>query len=314
MSKCYYNIKIDFEDGLETQKFTLLTTPNGSRVITYACYNGVLSPYAENVNALKVAIYFHLAENFIKQHQQQKAAAPDAPTVLNTICDLDTEDAEDDASAAYWIAAGMAANDEKLMRKGLFRALVHYLEMQISIESADTDVDTTEVLEFDPANYVKKFSALCDKEVYQVSLTVNDLDGDEIEIWEDYDICIPAYLGEMMMVDQSDFLGRDNRFYANLYDYLMTYMGKLLIQQHGTLKPMLDEDDATPLERFMEMAHDNDDIDDEEYDDILEHITSESNTEVIYEIIEQYDLFQLECSGYRCGGDPAKVQFQYEDY
>ena len=321
MSKCYYNVRVSYTDDLQPQNFTLITTQKGSNQITYACRNGVLTRYACNAHALKVAIYFHLAEKFIQEHQQQKAANPDADTVLNAIYNiLDTEDAEyeadDDFGAAYWIAAGMEANDPKIMRKGLFRALVHYLDMQIVIEASSEAAATSDVLEYDPTDYAQKFDALCDKELYPVTLTLSSIDGDEIEYWEDHDLCLPAYLGEMLLNDESEFADNDSNFYDNLIDSLKVYIGKLLIRQHIGLKKVTtadDDDDVTPLEMFFEMAHENENIDDEEYEDVLKYITHDDNVSLIYEIVDEYELLQIECNGFRYGGDPADAWFTYED-
>ena len=320
MCKCYYNVRVDFVDDLPPQNFTLLTNQLGSKQIDRSCFYGVLAKFAPNAHALKVAIYFHLAEMFIKEHQQQKATAPDSDTILNTIYNiLDTEDAEYEADnefgAAYWIAAGIEANDPKLMRKGLFRAIVHYLDLRISIEASNEEV-TADALEYDPADYDQKFNALCDKELYPVTLTLYDIDGDEIEFWDDHDLCLPAYLGEMLLNDETGFAECDSDFYDTLIDSIKVYMGKLLIRQHIGLKKVTtaeDEDCLTPLEMFIEMAHNNENIDDEEYEDILKYITHDDNVSLIYELIDEYELLQIECNGFRYGGDPEDAWFVYED-
>lgn len=304
--KKYYNINVNLSENLETVSFALHTDESfGKYLLAATRYKNEISPYDSSVNSLRVAIYYHMAEYFIDQHTAQLAQNVNTSTLLTNILSVleDTKlpyyDDEEDC-AAYLIDQGMIANDPSLIRKGLFRAFVHYFEdMTIHVEpKAHTKSTATSILEFDPKNCVEQFKKYGEKECYSVQITINGCDGDLIEEFYDHTIYTHPYLGEMMLSDSDyDTLDQASGFYGGLIDAMKWKAAVKLLEEHKSLKSMCsdqDDDEPTPLENFWAMALEEGEIDEDEYEEIMDDITNKFHIETIYEIMDNYELVILE--------------------
>jgi hypothetical protein len=225
--KKYYNIDVELSENLEAVSFAIHTDEQfGKYLIGATRYNNQNLPsYNGDLNSLRVAIYYYMADLFINQHNTQFANDSTKPTILNTILDeladmeLSYYDDEDDC-AAYWIEQGMIGNDPSLIRKGLFQAFaLYYYDMTVRVDpTAHTKCSATSILEFDPKNCIEHFKKCGEKECYSVQININDCDGDLIEEFYECSIYMHPYLGEMMLADSDH----------DLEDYACNFYGGLL--------------------------------------------------------------------------------------
>ena len=306
--KKYYNITVELPENLGTVSFALHTDEKyGRYLLATTRYNNELPSYIGNLNFLRAGICYHLADYFINQHTTALANNPASPTILKTILDVLAEtdvpyyDDEEDC-AAYWIEQGVITTNLSLIRKGLFRAFVLYLnDMIIKIDpDVFTNCPADSILEFDPKTCVAQFKEYGEKECYSVQININDCDGDLIEEFYECSIYMHPYLGEMLLADSErdpeNFAGE---FYGDLLDALKWRAAVQLFEQHKHLKDTypqyyVNEEDTTPLENFWSMALDEGEIDEEEYEEIMGDINNTCYIERIYEIIDNRYLLTLD--------------------
>lgn len=305
--KKYYNIHATLPENLGTVSFALHTDENfGKYLLAVTRIRNELPSCCGDLNSLRVAIYYHMADYLINQHTTQLAHDPTAPTVLNTFLDVLKEielyycDDEDNC-AAYWIEQGMIANSPSLLRKGLFQAFILYLDMIIRVEpKAHTKCSAASILEFDSKTCVEQFKKNGEKECYSVQININDCNGDQIEEFYECPIYIHPYLGEMMLADSGhDLEEYAGEFYGGLIDALKWKAAVMLFEEHKCLKETYpqhyaDEDKTTPLENFWAMALEEGEVDEEEYEEIMSDINDTYYIERIYEIIDNRYLLSLE--------------------
>lgn len=307
--KKYYNINVTLCDSLAPVSFALHTDESyGKYLLAATRFNNEITSYNGDLNALRVAIYYHMADQLINQHYIQHAQNPTSTTILNNIlsalADVEMSYYDDEEECAeYWIEQGVIANDPTLIRKGLFRAFVHYFDdMTIHVDpKAHTKCAATSILEFDSENCVEQFKKYGDKECYSVQITINGCDGDLIEEFYEHSIYMHPYLGEMMLSDSNyDLLDHAGEFYGGLIDTMKWKAAVKLFEQHKQLKAtypdQYDDGETTPLENFWAMALEEGEIDEEEYEEIMDDINNDFYIDMIYEIIDNYELVVLEDS------------------
>ena len=293
--KKYYNITINLDENMDEIVFPIHFDEKMIKRVNLN--NGVN-------NRLRVSIYYHIADMIIDQHMKSIKEAPSNNTILTKICNMlnkvERSDFDDDEDcAANCVEQGLLTNDVNLIRKGLFKAFVFIFEPEIGISNSfDPDNDLNNVLEFDHDTCIEKFMEISEKECYCGQFTINDLNGELLEEFYECSVYMYPYMGEMLLSNRNlDLLDYDYGFYGYLVDAASYHAAEMLFNQHKTLKssfPEYYDDDPTPLESFWEMAYDIGQIDDDEYEEIINNINNPDHIELIYEIISELNLLVLE--------------------
>lgn len=321
--KKFYNVNVTLPEDLGSIPFALYTDEIfGKALIASNRFSNMRIPNIDETKPLRASIFYFLADLIIELHKQDSEGDSASYTILDCIQDTllrmgMSEFDDDDDWAAYWIAEGLRCADEALIKKGLFKAFVFQFEdMVIEVApKAHTKCSADRVLEFDPRTCYRQLNKHTDKECYSVQLTINNPYGDLIEEFYECPLCIPSYLGEMMLSDyDQDIANYPGEFYYGLVDALKWHAAKLLHNQHQGLKgdPFWGDED-TPLEMFWAMALEQEEIDDDEYEEILDDISNEDNIGRIYEIIDTLDLLTLDDMGRtstECQCDPITIHYE----
>lgn len=285
--KKYYNIHVNLTNDLAPVSFALHTDERvGNRILNTTWKNVLLSDDGD-ANCFRVALYYHMADHFIA-HRAELAALCKALKRMD-LCYFDN--GED--SAAFLIGQGIGTNDIAILRKGLFRAFVHYFNSMVITIDGPTDKMSADdwVFEYDPNCIIENYQQH-EKECYSVELDILDFYGNTIEEFYEVPLYLHPYLGEMMLADyKHDLLDYSEALYEGLMDALRWKAAQLLVEEHVSLKR--DGDDETPLEVFWTMACDMGEIDEDEYAEIISNLGDPNQIEQIYEIICDYGLLNV---------------------
>ena len=187
-----YLFTVSFNLALDEQQFFLDTTEETMEFLDKNIDLELGEHYDNSVNfPLLTAIYFHLIQNFIKQQQVDYIA-----TLLRK-----------SSAAAITIRNGIAANDEFLVRKGLFQALARKeLVAHIHFDPVSTNDPQGDILHFDPQNCISAFNEQSLKSTYLYTLDIHSVNKEPIIQFPNIPVSTYAYYCEMLLGEQLNMM------------------------------------------------------------------------------------------------------------
>lgn len=292
--KMYYDLTLDFNSILTPQHIALYMEAN---------YGDALCSTNGNVEYdhldLNMALYSYLAEQFIIEYRQHSDSS--APSELNKIVDelrKQLNESNEDF-ALHYIIDGLVSNNENLIKKGIYNAFVHNIPVNIKFPNLGTIIPSkNNILEFNPFASIEDSSDPSNKTNYLIEFEIFDGDANSVEEFSDYTLCLSYCIGELLVKYCPYYYFHENSFFTDSVDDLQRLAAKLLCEQHTDLSRVSsdyydDEDDTTPLERFLDWACKYYPISDDYRKEMLSNPTADDVVDIVYRILSSRDLVML---------------------
>ena len=276
-----YPFTVSFEADIEPYRFTLNSTTATIDYLDMQSQPGDDQYYSFDTDLpLLATIYFYLIDNFIKHDQ-----------VLQIVKQLPK------SKTSATIRKGIAANDETLVRKGLFQALARQeLATKIHYDPVGTNDPQGDILRYNRNTCNAKLNAASVKATYSLDVQLDNLSGEPLVQLKNFPLYTYAYYCELVMSQAHELSNQPTEFTHRLFADLSEKIIRQIIAEYADCKASRSKK-TTALEKLLAAMLEADMIAIYEYEDFLADVLSEDLFEALFAVIEENQLLAIKVKG-----------------